>query len=110
MMKKAFFLSILLANAWFASAQVYVEGVKLDPTNTGNYLELDPLFRSDGRCSFRVDFGQAEPRKDFISDPNGKQVDFRSLIDGLNFFYDNGWEVSQISTLDSGRRFLMKRR
>ena len=110
MMKKAFFLSILLANAWFVSAQVYVEGVKLDPTNTGNYLELDPLFRSDGRCSFRVDFGQAEPRKDFISDANGKQVDFRSLIDGLNFFYDNGWEVSQISTLDSGRRFLMKRR
>jgi hypothetical protein len=41
---------------------------------------------------------------------NGRRFDFRSLVDGLNFFYDEGWEVAQISTLERGRRFLLKRR
>lgn len=92
------------------SAQIYVEGVKLTPDNTGQYLELDPQFRSDGRCTFRVDYGQAEPKEDYITDENGKHHDFRSLVDGLNVFYAEGWEVSQVTVLESGRRYLLKRR
>ena len=109
-MKKALILSILLANSLFAAAQVYVEGVKLDPSNTGNYLEIDPTYRTDGSCALRVDYGQAEPRKDFVSDANGKKVDFRSLVDGLNFFYSNGWEVVTSSVVETNRRFLLQRR
>lgn len=109
-MKKALLLSILLSNGLLAAAQVYVEGVKLDPTNTGNYLEIDPTYRTDGSCAFRVDYGQSEPRKDFVSDVNGKKVDFRSLVDGLNFFYSNGWEVVTTSVVETNRRFLLQRR
>ena len=98
-MKKALLLSILLANGLFATAQVYVEGVK-----------LDPIYRTDGSCALRVDYGQAEPRKDFVSDANGKKIDFRSLIDGLNFFYSNGWEVVTTSVVETNRRFLLQRR
>ena len=92
------------------TAQIYVEGVKLTPDNTGQYLELDPQFRTDGRCTFSVDYGQSEPKKDFVTDVNGKKYDFRSLVDGLNFFYEEGWEVGQITVLESGRRYLLKRR
>lgn len=92
------------------SAQIYVEGAKLEPSNTGQYLEVDPLYREDGSCAFQVDYGQSNPKQDFVTDENGKRVHFRSLIDGLNFFYEEGWEVAQISVLEHGRRILLKRR
>ena len=109
-MKKITFTLALLAHTFFASAQVFVEGVKIEPTNTGQYIELDPLYREDGRCTFRVDFGQSNPKEDYVTDVNGKRYDFRSLVDGLNFFYEEGWQVDQVSVLDRGRRFLLKRR
>jgi len=109
-MKKITFTLALLVHTLFASAQIFVEGVKVEPSNTGQYMELDPLYREDGRCTFRVDFGQSNPKEDYVTDVNGKRYDFRSLIDGLNFFYEEGWQVDQVSVLDRGRRFLMKRR
>ncbi len=109
-MKKVLLTLAFLAQVLLASAQIYVEGVKIEPSNTGQYIEIDPLYREDGRCTFRVDFGQSNPKEDFVTDVNGKRYDFRSLIDGLNFFYEEGWQVDQISALDRGRRFLLKRR
>ncbi|MDO8365181.1 MAG: hypothetical protein Q7T20_00185 [Saprospiraceae bacterium] len=109
-MKKITFTLALLAHTLIASAQLFVEGVKIEPSNTGQYIELDPLYREDGRCTFRVDFGQSNPKEDYVTDVNGKRYDFRSLVDGLNFFYEEGWQVEQVSVLDRGRRFLLKRR
>lgn len=109
-MKKVTLTLALLAQALLASAQIYVEGVKIEPSNTGQYMELDPLYREDGRCTFRVDYGQSNPKEDYITDDHGKRFDFRSLVDGLNVFYAEGWEVAQISVSEHGRRFLMKRR
>jgi len=109
-MKKIILTLALLAHTLIASAQFFVEGVKIEPSNTGQYIELDPLYREDGRCTFRVDFGQSNPKEDYVTDVNGKRFDFRSLVDGLNFFYEEGWQVDQITVLDRGRRFLLKRR
>jgi|LakMenEpi03Aug12_release.lakeMendotaPanAssembly.Ray.scaffolds.fasta_scaffold1854079_1 hypothetical protein len=108
---KKLLLTIAFASGYLlASAQLYVEGVKLEPSNTGQYLEIDPMYREDGRCTFQVDFGQSNPKEDFVTDQNGRRFDFRSLVDGLNFFYEEGWQVDQINVLDSGRRYLLKRR
>lgn len=110
-MKKVMLLFVLLAQGLMASAQIYVEGVKLEPENTGQYIEIDPMFKTDGQCSFSVDYGQSNPKQDHVTDVNGKRYDFRSLIDGLNFFYANGWEVALATVQEqSGRRFLLKRR
>lgn len=109
-MKKITLTLALLAQTLLASAQIFVEGVKIEPTNTGQYIEIDPLYREDGRCTFRVDFGQSSPKEDYVTDVNGKRFDFRSLVDGLNFFYEEGWQVDQVSVLDRGRQFLLKRR
>lgn len=110
-MKKVLFsFFFALAGSGLLSAQIYVEGVKLTPDNTGQYIELDPQFRTDGRCTFQVDYGQANPKEDHVTDEYGKRYDFRSLVDGLNTFYAEGWEVAQISVVDSGRRYLLKRR
>lgn len=110
-MKKAFFTLILTTvGICGAYAQIYVEGVKLSPDNTGQYIELDPQFRTDGRCTFKVDYGQSNAKEDHVTDENGKRFDFRSLVDGLNTFYAEGWEVAQITVVESGRRYLLKRR
>ena len=110
-MKKTIFTSLVFSLfACALQAQIYVEGVKLDADNTGQYLELDPLFRTDGRCAFRADYGQSNPKEDHVTDAYGKQLDFRSLIDGLNTFYAEGWVVDQITVVGNGRRYLLKRR
>lgn len=109
-MKKTTLLLALLAQTMIAAAQVYVEGVKLEPKNTGQYLNIDPAFREDGRCAFQVDYGQSNPKQDYVTDEHGKRFDFRSLVDGLNFFYEEGWEVAQVTVLDRDRQFLLKRR
>lgn len=110
-MKKVLFTLLVSAAASGAAiAQIYVEGVKLNADNTGQYIELDPKFRTDGRCAFQVDYGQASPKEDHVTDENGKQLDFRSLVDGLNTFYAEGWEVAQITIVGNERRYLLKRR
>jgi hypothetical protein len=110
-MKKTIFTCIIFAS--FASllpAQIYVEGVRLNADNTGQYIELDPQFRTDGRCAFRVDYGQSNPKEDHVTDAYGKQLDFRSLVDGLNVFYAEGWQVDQVTLVGNDRRYLLKRR
>lgn len=109
-MKKLLFLSLFIGFGAGLWAQVYVEGVKLGPDNTGQYIELTPLFRENGECTFSVDFGQANPKEDRVTDGSGKRFDFRSLIEGLNYFYDNGWEVHSVIAPEHGRRYLLKRR
>ncbi|MBL8000281.1 MAG: hypothetical protein JNL32_16800, partial [Candidatus Kapabacteria bacterium] len=47
-MKKVTLLSLFLLNGLVLSAQLYVEGVLLDATNTSAYLEATPLRRNDG--------------------------------------------------------------
>ncbi len=110
-MKKTILLFVLSAHALLAQAQIFVEGVQLTPDNTGQYIELDPIFKGNGECALVVDYGQANPRQDFVTDANKKRFDFRSLVDGLNYFYANGWELAIATTQEStGRRFFLKRR
>jgi hypothetical protein len=110
-MKKSVFLFLAAFQASQLFAQIYVDGVKITPDNTGQYIELDPMYKTDGSCTFSVDYGQSNPKEDYISDEYGKQVEFRSLVAGLNYFYAQGWEVLQTTVQErSGRRFLLKRR
>lgn len=110
-MKKAILLFALCAQALLVQAQIFVEGVQLTPENTGQYIELDPIFKANGECALAVDYGQANPRQDYVTDANKKRFDFRSLVDGLNYFFANGWELAIVSTQEStGRRFFLKRR
>jgi hypothetical protein len=109
-MKKISLTALFATVALLANAQIFVDGTQIGPSNTGQYLELDPMFREDGRCAFRIDYGQRNPKESYVTDSRGIKYDFLSLVDGLNFFYSEGWEVSQVFVTDKGRRFLLKRR
>ncbi len=101
-----FFWSMLLY------AQLYVEGTLLTSSNTGAYIEITPLRRADGTYHLGVDYGQTRSHKphDCLTDSKGRRYEFRSAIDGLNYVYENGWEVATVYPVEDIRRYLMKRR
>lgn len=111
-MKKLLLIALYAGFMHTLNAQIYVEGVELLPTNTGQYIEIDPAFRSDGHCIFHVDYGQPTGQNDYVSNAQGQRLDFRSVVDGLNIFYANGWEVSTVYAVgaNNARRYLLKRR
>ncbi len=113
-MKKVLVLLLFLLQGFWAAAQLYVEGVLLTPANTSAYLEAIPLRRSDGTYHFQVDFGQKPDPKakpgECLTDDKARRYEFRSTVDGLNFLFENGWEVLLTSDVGDMRRFLLKRR
>jgi hypothetical protein len=113
-MKKVLFLSLFLAQGLALSAQLYVEGVLLDASNTGTYLEVTPLRRNDGTYHFKIDYGQ-KPKADIkpgecLTDEKGRRYEFRSTVDGLNFLYEHYWEVHIVYNVEDMRRYLLTRR
>ena len=113
-MKKVILLSCFLAQAWFAAAQLYVEGTLLDASNTLAYLEAKPLRRNDGTYHFQIDYGQKAKADikpgECLTDNKSRRYEFRSTVDGLNFLYENGWEVIEVYDVADMRRYLLKRR
>ncbi len=113
-MKKVIFLVLFLAQSLWAAAQLYVEGTLLSSVNTSAYLEATPLRRTDGSYHFQIDYGQKANRDvkpgECLTDDKGRRYEFRSTVDGLNFLYENGWEVSVVYNVEDMRRFLLKRR
>lgn len=114
-MKKAILLLMGIAISLSVSAQIYVDGILLGPTNSSAYLEVVALRKeADGRYHFVADYGQAQDadltKGDFLTDEKNSRYEFRSQIDGLNFLYENGWEVAQVYVYKDLRRYLLKRR
>jgi hypothetical protein len=111
-MKKLILLAVFSLFALQMHAQLYADGVKLDASNTGQYMEIDPKYKSNGTCIVAVDYGNAPKKEGFyITDQQARRIEFHSDIDVLNFLYTEGWELTQISrTENSGRRYMLKRR
>lgn len=115
-MKKTFILLFFLCQSVAAFSQLYVDGVRLDVSNTSAYLETIVRIRDRDNPSFYfiVDYGQkAKPGLndgDYLTDAGGRRYEFRSVVDGLNFLFENGWEVVQVYVYNDLRRYLLKRR
>ena len=113
-MKKVILLSGFLVQSLLAAAQLYVEGTRLEASNTLAYLEATPLRRNDGSYHFQIDYGQkANPNAkpgECLTDEKARRYEFRSTVDGLNFLYENGWDVVVVYNVNDMRRYLLKHR
>jgi hypothetical protein len=117
-MKKYLFSVLLSFIAYAASAQIYVNGkdITADTEKLGQYLEICPFQILENRVRFRVDYGQVACNTPFtwdrcvLTDANGTQKRFDSVVEGLNFFYQNGWEVWQTYIVDEDSRVYLLRR
>ncbi|QMW03822.1 hypothetical protein [Spirosoma foliorum] len=88
-------LSLFLANTSFA--QVYVDGVAIDTTNTP-FCQLFCTNASGlSRARVLIDYGQrfvdnglSRPK---IAGPDKQVITFNSSIDALNFMVRQGWQL-----------------
>jgi hypothetical protein len=116
-MKNTIIALLLLASAGQSFAQIYVNGKDVDQDSTGYYMEVVPrFFLSSNQYSFLVDYGQRACMNPFnqercmVTDRDNNVLRFKSVIDGLNFFYKNGWEVWLFTTADEdSNQYLLRR-
>jgi hypothetical protein len=110
-MKKIALFVVLFFQTVLLAAQAYVDGVELTPSNTGQYIEVNSKFNANGSCVIEVDYGQRRPKEDYLTDEKNNRQEFDSFVHALNFLYQNGWKVAEISVSNErGRLVLMERR
>lgn len=86
-MKKIFLLLILCSLSCFIYAQNYVY---CELVGTGKFMS--------SKVKVQVDFGQKQSfwkGVDFLKDENGKNKEFNSMVDAMNFFGKQGWVFVQ---------------
>lgn len=77
------------------NAQVIVDGVDINKMDELQYVELvgQTRFINLTKIKVFVDYGQDFSwRQQTIEDKSGERSSFNSMVDALNFMYDNGWE------------------
>ena len=99
-MKKLLLLCLLVFTSQMAISQIMINGKKVKLENL-QYIEVEffSLVGSNAVKSY-IDFGQdinfLERKKRLLSDRNGKAQVFNSKVQGLNWYYANGWRVKEV--------------
>ncbi|WP_020604729.1 hypothetical protein [Spirosoma spitsbergense] len=102
------FLGLSIANA-----QIRVGNVNVDSLDI-HYIELIGQNRSNYEASIWVDFGRGYELNragEFLKPINDhERVRFKSVVDALNYFYKNGWEVIQAYATGDYQHYVLQRR
>ena len=110
-MKKIFFVFLSVLFTAQMHAQFYVNEKPFSEVATGQYIRLS-VYSNIKQIAFSVDYGQHSRTigiGDRIENKNGKPYKLNSKIDGLNQFYELGWEIIPLQEKDVDY-FLLKRR
>lgn len=116
-MKKLFILTVFFFVAQVSFSQVYVNEVNINE-KAGTFIQLVGVNTSVFGTKYQiyVDYGQkVKAFKGYkIKDAAGNVKKFNTMMDALNFMYDNGWDyVNYNSQMVSGKIrnvYLLKRR
>ncbi len=99
-MRKLLLTAIVMMMMQTLTAQVYADGENLNEKDI-TFIELVGVNTSifGVKMKIYVDYGQKvkifKPTK--ITDSNGKVIKFNTMIDALNYFYRNGWDLFSYS-------------
>ena len=68
-----------------------------------NYFQILGKITMSGKRTLKIDFGRDhgywDKKNVEIKDENGKEVKFSTMIDALNFFNKNGYELDQATAI-----------
>ncbi|GAB4050885.1 hypothetical protein [Spirosoma litoris] len=107
-----FCLSLFLANTSFA--QVYVDGVAIDTTNTPFCQLVCTNAGGLSRARVLIDYGQHFVdnglNRQKIAGPDKQVITFNSSIDALNFMIRNGWELVKFNLKGETFIYLLQRK
>jgi hypothetical protein len=106
-MKKTFFTAVaVLLFANLVSAQIFIDGKELRQETT-QFIEVEfigVLGSADVRML--IDYGQnvgfIDRRVRMVSDKKGKALIFNSPIHGMNWLYQEGYEVTEVYNRSNG--------
>lgn len=97
MLLKIFLSSLALCAATVVlPAQITVDNVKLDDHPEIQFIQLSASPRGMTKGIYlRVDYGEKSRWgvRSKIVDAKGKEMEFASVMDAVNFFVNNGWEL-----------------
>lgn len=117
-MKKIFVLLALLAGALSMKAQT-VNGILIKDIDS-DYMQIvgTAKFMST-KLSILLDFGQntklfSGGKETIVKDENGKNMEFNSMVDALNFFSKHGYEFASAYVVTVGNQnvyhYLLKKK
>jgi hypothetical protein len=91
-------------------SQVYVKGSDISQLDI-KYCEITIKGKGlgfSGKVRAMADYGQDRKllSDNYITDGNGKDIDFDGLIAVINFMYKNGWEIKEFFTLSEGDKLV----
>ncbi|GLR16456.1 hypothetical protein [Portibacter lacus] len=96
----------ILSFAKIGSAQLFIDGKELRQETT-QYIEIE-FFSVVGSADVKmfIDYGQnvgfMDRKNRIVSDKKGKALIFNSPVHGLNWLYENGYEVLNVYNPKSG--------
>lgn len=105
-MKSFLFSLAFLSLPFFADAQrqIYIDGKPIEEMYSQGFVDVCTyLIPMSNRMKVVLDFGQGKrggigtPSESRITDENGELIKFRSYIDVLNLFDENGFEYFGLS-------------
>jgi hypothetical protein len=94
-----------LVNKSFAQGKIFVEGVDIN-SRPIEYVEITAVGDGNllsGTIAINVDYGQKAKWLDRnrITDERGNIIPFESIVAGLNYMAENGWEIMSVYTTTS---------
>ncbi|RYC71170.1 MULTISPECIES: hypothetical protein [Spirosoma] len=94
-MKTVFLIGWLTSLSYWATAQVFVDGVDISKEEITYCQLLTGSARATASTYAYIDYGQPSPyaRRQVISGTDRQQIRFGSSMDALNFMVRNGWEL-----------------
>jgi hypothetical protein len=96
-----------------ATGQIIVGSVNINNLDI-QYIEMLGYNRPSNAASIWLDFGQNyDPGRsgEFLKPINDQErVRFRSLLDALNYFYKNGWELVQAYAVGEFHHYVLQRK
>ncbi len=107
-MKKFLTIAIVLVlTQTFVFSQVIIDGVDINQLPDVEYCQLLGVGKFlSAKMNISIDYGQKRKflgkKNFFVTDKDGKKVIFFSMIEGLNYMNNNGWEYvnSYVVTVD----------
>lgn len=106
-MKKLGFIAVMLLFISQAStAQIFIDGKELREEST-QYIEIE-FFSVVGSADVRmfIDYGQnigfLDRKNRIVSDKKGKALIFNSPVHGMNWLFQQGYEILQVYNPKSG--------
>jgi len=106
MRKLGYIVVALLFFSHLASAQIFIDGKELRKEST-QYIEIE-FFSVVGSQDVRmfIDYGQnvgfLDRKNRIVSDKKGKALIFNSSVHGLNWLFQQGYEVVHVYNPKSG--------